>query len=208
MNETRITSATYDQIAGDYAVRWAAGEVLAPVRARFSALLDPGARVLDTGCGPGWDTVRLRDLGLRACGLDRSRGMLSEARERGVPLLLGDMRALPVPDGALDGLWVCASFLHIPKQDAPAVLREFRRALRPGGVVYIGVKEGTGERWVEQASEQQSLGQQRFFAFYQADELDQLLNSSGFRVLEGWVAEDRRGRPERWINRLASAGET
>jgi ubiquinone/menaquinone biosynthesis C-methylase UbiE len=198
MVETEITSATYDQIAADYAARWSAGEPLAQARSRFAALLSPGARVLDAGCGPGWDTARLRDLGLRACGFDRSRGMLGQARERDVPLALGDMRALPVRAGALDGLWACASFLHIPKSDGPAVLREFQRVLRPGGILYIAVKQGAGERWVEH-----SPGRQRFFVFYSPDELDRLLAKSGFAVLDGWLTEDSRGRPEGWINRLA-----
>jgi SAM-dependent methyltransferase len=199
MTETKTTSTTYDEIAADYAARWAAPELLAAVRARFAARLEPGARVLDVGCGPGWDTERLRHLGLRACGLDRSRGMLGEARRSAVPLLLADMRDLPVRDGALDGLWVCASFLHIPKRDGPAVLRAFRRALRPSGVLYIGVKEGDGERWVEHSGDRR-----RFFAFYQEAEFDRLLASQGFTVLEAWLAEDSLGRPERWINRLAS----
>jgi SAM-dependent methyltransferase len=200
MTETQITSATYDQIAADYAAHSpsAAPETLATIRECFAALLAPGARVLDLGCGPGWEAARLRALGLRACGLDRSRGMLAEARAWGVPLLLGDMRALPLPDGALDGLWVCASFLHIPKRDGPAVLREFHRALRPGGALYIGVKEGQGERWIEH-----SAGRQRFFAFYQAGELDALLAAHDFMIVEGWLDADSLGRPERWINRLS-----
>jgi ubiquinone/menaquinone biosynthesis C-methylase UbiE len=198
MIETEITSATYDQIAADYAARWASTEALAPERARFAALLRPGARVLDIGCGPGRDTVHLRELGLRASGLDRSRGMLAEARGRGLPLVLGDMRALPVRAGALDGLWACASFLHIPKSDGPAVLREFQRGLRPGGILYIAVKEGADERWVEY-----SPGQRRFFVFYNTGELDKLLIANGFSIVDGWVNKDSRGRPEGWINRLA-----
>src|SRR5262245_32105013 len=144
MTETQTTSATYDQVASDYAARSpsAVPETLATIRQRFAALLALGARVLDVGCGPGWEAARLRALGIRAYGLDRSRGMLAEARAWGVPLLLGDMRDLPVPNGLLDGLWVCASFLHIPKRDGPVVLCEFHRVLRPGGVLYIGVKEG------------------------------------------------------------------
>jgi SAM-dependent methyltransferase len=203
MSETRITSATYDQIAASYAATSpsAAPETLATTRERFAALLAPAARVLDVGCGPGWEAARLRALGLRACGLDRSRGMLDQAHAWGVPLLLGDMRALPLPDGVLDGLWVCASFLHIPKHEGPAVLREFCRALRPGGVLYIGVKEGHGERWVEH-----SAGGQRFFAFYQTDELDDLLRVHGFEVAHSWLSADSLGRPERWINRIATAG--
>ena len=202
MTETQITSATYDQIAADYAARsaGAAPETLATIRERFAASLAPGARVLDVGCGPGWEAARLRDMGLRTYGLDRSRGMLAQARAWGVPLLLGDMRALPLPDAAVDGLWVSASLLHIPKRDAPAVLREFRRALRPGGALYIGVKQGDGERWVEHRA-----GHQRFFAFYQPVELDDLLAGHGFAVAEGWLQADSLGRPERWINRIATA---
>jgi SAM-dependent methyltransferase len=201
MTETQITSATYDQIAADYAARspGAAPETLATIRERFAALLAPGARVLDVGCGPGWEAARLRALGLCAYGLDRSHGMLAEARAWNVPLLLGDMRALPLPDGALDGLWICASFLHIPRRDGPAVLREFRRALRPGGALYIGVKEGDGERWIEH-----SAGRQRFFVFYQTDELEALLTANGFSIVDGWLTADSLGRPERWINRIAT----
>jgi ubiquinone/menaquinone biosynthesis C-methylase UbiE len=200
MSETSQTSATYDQIAAEYAARslGASVETLERMRVSFAARLAPGALVLDTGCGPGWDTVRLRDLGFHACGLDRSRGMLAQALGRGVPLVQGDMRALPAREGALDGLWVSASFLHIPKRDAPAVLAEFGRVLRPGGVIYVGVKQGLGERWV--ATE---TGHERFFAFYQEDELDRLLAAHGFTIVEGWVEPDSRGRLEDWINRLA-----
>jgi ubiquinone/menaquinone biosynthesis C-methylase UbiE len=201
MTETRITSATYDQIAADYAARSPGADpnTLATIRQRFTALLAPGARVLDVGCGPGWEAARLRDLGLRAYGLDRSRGMLAEARGLRLPLMLADMRALPLPGSSLDGLWVSASFLHIPKRDGPAVLREFRRVLRPGGALYIGVKEGDEERWVEQRR-----GHQRFFAFYQPEELDALLATHGFAVIECWLDADSLGRPERWINRIAT----
>jgi ubiquinone/menaquinone biosynthesis C-methylase UbiE len=198
MIETATTSATYDQIAADYAARWASAEVLASARSRFAARLVAGARVLDVGCGPGWDALRLRALGLRVSGLDRSRGMLAQARQRGdLPLVFADMRQLPVRDAALDGIWACASFLHIPKRAALDVLREFHRALRPGGALYIGVKRGTSERWVEHSG-----GRQRFFAFYQENELDLLLASAGFAICEGWIGDDMLGR-EPWINRLA-----
>jgi len=108
------------------------------------------------------------------------------------------MRRLPVRDEALDGLWVCASFLHIPKRDAPALLAELRRALRPGGVLFISIKRGHGQRWIAHGT-----GGQRFFVFYQEDDLDALLAESGFAVRESWLDADHLGRPEPWIARLA-----
>jgi ubiquinone/menaquinone biosynthesis C-methylase UbiE len=197
MSETATTSVTYDQIAADYASHAWRADALVRSRQRFAARLAQGARVLDVGCGPAHDTARLRELGLRAAGFDRSRGMLAQARGD-VPLLLGDMRQIPVRAGALDGLWVCASFLHIPKPDAPAVLEEFRRVLRPGGVLFISIKRGHGQRWIAHGS-----GHQRFFVFYQEDELDNLLAAAGFVVRESWLDADHQGRPEPWIARLA-----
>jgi ubiquinone/menaquinone biosynthesis C-methylase UbiE len=197
MTETHTTSATYDQIAADYAAQAGRNDALAESRRRFAARLSAGARVLDVGCGPAHDTAGLHELGLRAAGFDCSRGMLAQARGD-LPLVLGDMRQLPVRDGALDGLWVCASFLHIPKHDALAVLAELRRVLRPGGVLFISVKRGQGQRWIAHGS-----GGQRFFVFYQEHELDALLTAAGFAVREGWLDADHLGQPEPWIVRLA-----
>lgn len=198
-DETETTAATYDEIAGEYAARWGRGEALAATRARFAALLPPGAWVLDVGCGPGHDAVRLREHGLRVGGLDRSRSMVREARGRGLAVALGDMRRLPVQAGRLDGLWVSASLLHIPKREAPAVLVEFQRALRAGGILYLGVKAGAGEDWPEAAQYARGAGRRRFFAYYAAEELDDLLARAGFEQVAGWTNETHG---QAWLGRL------
>ena len=68
MTETATTSATYDQIAADYAAQAGRNDALAGSRRRFAARLAWGARVLDVGCGPAHDTAGLRELGLRVLG--------------------------------------------------------------------------------------------------------------------------------------------
>jgi len=70
--------------------------------------------------------------------------------------------------------------------------------LRSGGVLFISIKRGLGQRWIAHAA-----GGQRFFVFYQEDELDTLLTAAGFAVREGWLDADHLGRPEPWIVRLA-----
>ena len=45
-----------------------------------------------------------------------------------------------------DGIWACASLLHVAPADLPDVLRRLQRALRPGGVMFFKFKYGQGQR--------------------------------------------------------------
>jgi ubiquinone/menaquinone biosynthesis C-methylase UbiE len=105
--------------------------------------LVPGPLVLDLGVGPGAGAVEMARAhpSRRHLGLDRSADMVSRAAaaafRAGVPLslVLGDALALPVRDGALDGV-TAHSFLYLVPDPAGA-LAEVRRALRPGGGVAL-----------------------------------------------------------------------
>src|SRR5690348_14368613 len=76
------TRAAYDRIAPAYVERNGGPPPpqLIATRDRFAAMLPPGARVLDLGCGPGIQTAWLRERGLRPVGGDLSTGMLEQAR--------------------------------------------------------------------------------------------------------------------------------
>jgi ubiquinone/menaquinone biosynthesis C-methylase UbiE len=189
------TTKTYDEIAGDFARRnWNAS--LAKVLDKFSRHLKETALVLDLGCGPGRDIASLRDRGLQVVGMDLSTGMLNEAQERvGGPLACADMRQLPLPTSAFDGIWVCAALLHLPHEQAPGALAEMRRILRPGGSLYVSVKQGQGEQWNDQYG-------RRFFAYYGQEDLAKLVTGAGFAVEELWV-EPQPGTT--WISVIALA---
>ena len=102
-------------------------------------------RALDVGTGTGSLPVKLaqRMPGLRVVGVDRSRGMLSQARARAraadlsrrVSFKLANGRRLPFADGSFD-LVVCNSVLHHIPDPAP-VLDEISRVLRRGGACFI-----------------------------------------------------------------------
>ncbi len=187
------TIRSYDQSASEFAERWFALR-LATEMERFAGRLGPGSRVLDVGCGPGRDAAWLAEMGFDAAGVDLSFEMLQEGRRRGVtvPLIQADMRHLPFRKGSLDGLWVCASLLHVRKDAVNEVLRELSRVVYPGHIA-IAVKRGEGETWVEGED-----GRKRFFAYYSADEIQLRMERCGFEVLGCWENPDLEGRePDR-----------
>ncbi|GAB4542310.1 MAG: hypothetical protein Kow0063_34120 [Anaerolineae bacterium] len=195
-DELQQTIQAYDKNAPYFATRfW--GLDLAAQLDRFCACLRPGARVVDVGCGPGRDLLKLARRGFWAVGVDRSAGMLRQALAQGATnLVQADARALPFAQGALDGVWACASLFYLPKAGLPAVLREMRRALGHGHICLI-MKHGEGESWHEDEQ-----GQRRFFAYYHTAEVELALERAGFQVLHCDLEPDTRHPDFAWINAI------
>jgi arsenite methyltransferase len=100
--------------------------------------LPAGARVVDIGCGTGVTVHYLRrHCRLKAFGLDRSSGMLGQARQRnpGLPLMQGEATCLPFGDCRLSAV-MCECVLSL-MEDTDAALREFCRVLAPGGLLVL-----------------------------------------------------------------------
>ncbi|MEZ5099713.1 MAG: class I SAM-dependent methyltransferase [Thermoleophilia bacterium] len=100
----------------------------------------PGETVLDVATGTGAVAIELvRRHGCSVVGVDRSAGMLAEARRRveqagfadRIELLEGRAEALPVADASVDHLTVTYLLRYV--DDEAATLRELARAVRPGG---------------------------------------------------------------------------
>ena len=160
----------------------------------FCQFLRSGAKVVDVGCGPGRDTALFTRRGYWTTGLDYSRGMLQEALQRApAPYLQGDMRDLPFAANRFDGAWVCASLLHLPREESPRALSEVWRILKPGGIVFLALKEGRGERWDMRKGK-------RFFTFFQEEEIRNLLASAGFEIVR---VSKNSGETADWLNIFA-----
>ncbi len=98
--------------------------------------------VLDLGCGTGRLLNRLAAQfpTLRGTGLDLSREMLRQARQRnqyGTRLIYikGNVESLPFADGQFDAIFNTISFLHYP--NPKQVFSEVSRVLRPNGRFYL-----------------------------------------------------------------------
>jgi len=99
----------------------------------------PGTALLDVGCGAGLACTLAAARGAAVAGFDATPELLAIARQRlpGADFQLGDMEALPYPDGRFD---VVTGFNSFQYAASPVrALQEARRAVRPGGQVVIAV---------------------------------------------------------------------
>ncbi|WP_226346943.1 class I SAM-dependent DNA methyltransferase [Agilicoccus flavus] len=100
--------------------------------------------VLDVGCGPGHLTAHLAALGVDVTGVDPVPEFVAHAvaAHAGVPFRVGAIDDLDVPDGSLAGVLAWYSLIHVTPGAIPAALAVLRRALRPGGVLVVGLFDG------------------------------------------------------------------
>ncbi|MEA2331819.1 MAG: hypothetical protein QOH58_1957 [Thermoleophilaceae bacterium] len=154
----------HDLAAEHYDSKWGIGydEVgQAQVTGKLAKALGPGelppgrtfGRALEIGAGTGYFTLNLLRAGVvgEAVATDISPGMLdtlsASARELGlsVETVACEASALPFEDSSFDLVYGHAVLHHLP--DLPVAFREFRRVLRPGGLVaFCGEPSRYGDR--------------------------------------------------------------
>ena len=140
----------------------------------FLARLTEGAAILDLGCGVGDSAVRMRDAGFAVSCTDASPDMVAMANDlHGLDAVQKSFSELQ-EDAAYDAVWASFSLLHAPRAEMPANLARIHRAIRPGGLFYMGLKLGTGEA-------RDAAG--RFYAYFSEEELRRMLAEAGFSVL-------------------------
>jgi len=85
---------------------------------------------------------------------------------------------------AFDGVWACASLLHVGRNRIDAVLERFSRSLKPNGVMFASYKLRDGE-WEQDG---------RFFNGYGQDSFQELIKQHpSFALLSGQAAKMRNG---------------
>lgn len=161
---------------------------------RFLSAVSAGGNVLDAGCGSGRDSKVFLDRGYRVTAFDASHELARLAEEH-TGLQVQVRSFIDVKEQACyDGIWACASLLHVEKAELPTTLACLWNALKPGGVFYLSFKIGTGER-VQDGRHFTDVEEQQLRTWFTAlPEVD---------TMACWQSMDQRpGRTEQWLNAL------
>ncbi len=165
-------------------------------RIRFEKVLPEGGSLLDLGCGSGRDSLAFLEDGFEVTPLDGSPEMCALAEiHTGLEVLNMTFEELDF-DEVFDGIWACASLLHVPENEMPDILKKVGLALKQGGYLFISVKEGEFE----------GIRDGRYFVDYKKRKLmDMLEDTEIFTVKEVWKSEDVKTHisDTRWLNIIA-----
>jgi SAM-dependent methyltransferase len=144
----RVDERQEDDLAGDFDAHW--GEIEPMHHAfvgRFLSRLPSDGRVLDAACGTGKYFPVVLSGGRRLLGVDHAGALLANAAAKfpQVPTEQHDLQELPYR-GEFDGVLCVDAMEFVPPEDWPPVLERFRRALRPGGWLYLTVELAPDDR--------------------------------------------------------------
>lgn len=162
---------------------------------KFISYLPPNSFVLDFGCGSGRDTKYFLSKRLNVKAVDGSEKMCDIARKNtGIDIEHVLFSNFECEENSFDGVWACASILHLPQTELKIVLKKLEVALKTNGILYASFKYGEKERIVGE----------RFFTDMTEKKFSQFLNSfeSNCKIIETLVTPDvRKNREnEKWLN--------
>ena len=166
---------------------------LSNVLNEFIKYLPNNAYILDFGCGAGRDTKALLNAGYKVDAIDGSEEMCRNASTyTGInvqQMLFDELNDI----NKYDGIWACASILHVPSKELPSILRKMRDALKEEGVMYISFKYGDFE----------GIRNNRYFTYLKEDSFNAILKDiNHLKIIKEWITSDvRKDREEeKWLN--------
>ena len=159
---------------------------------KFLEQVPVGGRILDFGCGSGRDTKAFLDRGYQVDAIDGSAELSKLASQyTGIQVRCMDFFDLDAIN-TYDGIWACASLLHVEKQRIPDIISKLRDALVTGGVLYMSFKYGDFNEFRDE----------RHFTDLNEELAEELLSKiNGIETVDIWQSYDvRRGKDVHWLN--------
>ena len=146
----------------------------------FLSYLSENSHILDLGCGTGRDSKYFINKGYQVTSIDGSYEMCNIARS----LLKKEVEQINFLDidykEKFDGVFACASLLHLDNEDLIVVLKKISSALKQNGILYTCFKYGDSTR-VDKGRFYNEMNEAKF--------LDLIKNIENLKIIKSWISE-------------------
>ena len=171
------------------------------IQDKFLSYFPMGSLILDFGCGSGRDTLYFLNKGMNVDAIDGSEALCKiSSKNTGITVKHMLFHELSESE-KYDGIWACASILHLPKDELKDVLRKMILSLKLGGYIYTSFKYGDAEGY---------RGDRYFTDFTENSFKEFIADFSSVSVIDQNVTCDvRPGREnEKWLNLIMQKSDT
>ena len=157
----------------------------------FEMYLKPHSTILDVGFGSGRDSLYFNSKGHNVYSIDPIKEFCNDAKELG----LTNVYQMSIEDieynNKFDGIWACASLLHIESNKLVDVFNKCYRALKDNGVMYVSFKYGDFEGIIDD----------RYFTYLTEESFINIINQTKFKIDKIWINnKDKLNRDVKWLN--------
>lgn len=187
-----ITATYYDENASSFIENTINCDMSVQYNLFLKYLNKEAKTILDLGFGSARDILYFEKLGYEVYGIDSSLVFCDKAKSLGLTNIYNlDMVDLNFKN-LFDGIWACASLLHLDKENISLVLAKCYEALKNNGIMYLSFKYGNFS----------GIRNKRYFTDLTLDLFQELLDKNKFIILEHLQTSDvRPGRAdEKWLN--------
>jgi SAM-dependent methyltransferase len=148
-------------------------------------------RIMDLGFGSGRDSLYFKSKGYKVTSIDPTKEFCKNAEKLG----LEDVRCITAQKiddcNEYDGIWACASLLHVPSVELNDVFKRCYKSLKKNGIMYCSFKYGEFE----------GIRKERFFVDLNEQSFKEYIKDTGFVIKEMLITKDvRPDRTESWLN--------
>ena len=159
---------------------------------RFISYIPEGGRILDAGCGSGRDSKIFISKGFSVVAFDGSKEMCLRASEYIGQNVINMCFEDITYKNEFDGIWACASLLHVSQTNLNAILKRLHAGLKANGALYASFKYGNNS--VKKG--------ERFFLNFTEETLSKIFIEAGFKVIVTGISSDQRHNNESvyWMN--------
>lgn len=157
----------------------------------FIELIPADGAILDLGCGSGRDSMYFIEEGFDVTAIDGSKALCELAKieigQEVQNIMFEDLQF----ENVFDGVWACASLLHVKKSEIHSIIDKISRSLVDGGILYMSVKHGDFE----------GMRDGRYYSDYRTGEIKELFRQHPeFEIVNMYTKRRNKEDKLSWLN--------